>query len=154
VTFLHQEEWWPTKFLVANCQHLWAQQGIAINNITGQNMDFEWIVLEEMAQRKQTGESFGPTVELSWGRASVGNEVLRQEIVSRWEATQHQIAVTLSRRAELAERQSFHHRWFHSGSARVLHYSLMAWVRKHDQESKATSSSPFPWSHDHTYSRR
>ena len=25
----------------ANCQHLWAQQGIAIINITGQNMDFE-----------------------------------------------------------------------------------------------------------------
>jgi len=25
----------------ANCQHLWAQQGSAITNITGQNMDFE-----------------------------------------------------------------------------------------------------------------
>ena len=24
----------------ANCQHVWAQQGIAITNITGQNMDF------------------------------------------------------------------------------------------------------------------
>jgi len=77
------------------------------------------------------------------------NEELGQEIISRWEAT----PVTLSRRAQLAERQSFRHRWFHSGSARVLHYSSRAWVHKHDQENKAISSSPFPWLHDHTNSR-
>jgi len=53
-------------------QHSWGQQAIAFTNITGQDMDFEWKFLEQMARSKLTGGIFGPTMDIPWGRTSMG----------------------------------------------------------------------------------
>ena len=45
-------------------------------------MDFECIVLEQMAQSKHTGGSFGPTVVYLEEQPVWGNEVLRPEMAA------------------------------------------------------------------------
>ena len=117
---------------------------------------FEWIVLKKWHKANTQEEALGRRWVHLEEKPVWDNEVLRQEMVAFLGEGQHGNK-SLSLSLEELSLLNYNHLTsddFICGQVGFSHHSSRTLVRTHDQKSNAHSSSPFPWSHDYTYSRR